>query len=265
MARIGIDDADPMTLLALRYFCVVALLLPFCLWVRPTLPAGVQQWAHLAWVGFLIQVVYFGAAWAALDRGINAGTVAVITSLHPILVALIMPAVSDEVVSRRRWLGLALGLGGSLAVIVSGTELALGSGSGLVFAAVALLAFTLGTIWEKRFGIEYHPLVSNTVQYLVGFACTLPLALLLEPVHVTWTVPFALALVYLVVCNSILAITLLLMMIREGQATRVSALFFLVPPVAALIAWVMLGERPGSWAWVGMCVTAAGVFLATRR
>ena len=42
--------------------------------------------------------------------------------------------------------------------------------------------------------------------------------------------------------NSLLAITLLLTMMRRGTASQVSALFFLVPPLAALIAWIVLGE-----------------------
>ena len=77
--------------------------------------------------------------------------------------------------------------------------------------------------------------------------------------------PFILALTYLVVCNSILAISLLLMMIRRGEATRVSALFFLVPPVAAIIAWLVLGEKMSAAAWAGLGLAAIGVWLVTNK
>lgn len=265
VAKIGIDDADPLTLLALRYFCVVALLLPFCLRVRPALPATRAAWGHLVLVGFLIQVVYFGASWSAFALGGSAGTVALVTSLQPILVALVMPQLSSERVSRARWIGLALGLLGTTLVIVGNGRLQPVGVTVLLFASVALLAISLATIWEKRFGVSHHPLTANTVQYVVGFLCTLPLAWGLEEMRVEVTGSFLFALAYLVIGNSILAISLLLMMIREGEATRVSALFFLVPPVAAVIAWLVLGERMTPLAWLGMAVAAVGVRLVTRR
>ncbi len=265
VAKVGISDADPFTLLALRYACVVVLLLPFCLIVKPPLPQGRKQWFHLALVGFLIQVAYFGTAWMAFVKGGSAGTVALITSLQPILVALIMPMMSSETVSLKRWTGLALGLTGTCLVLAGNAGIEPISLTVLVFSVSALIAFTVATVWEKRFGVAHHPLTSNMVQYAVGLAGTLPLALLFEPMHITVTPPFLFALAYLVLGNSLLAMSLLLMMIRRGEATRVSALFFLVPPVSALIAWLALGERMSPLAWLGMGVAAIGVWMTTRR
>ena len=65
--------------------------------------------------------------------------------------------------------------------------------------------------------------------------------------------------------NSLLAITLLLTMMRRGTASQVSALFFLVPPLAALIAWLVLGEALPAAAWLGMVLAAVGVAIATMR
>lgn len=265
VAKLGISDADPLTLLALRYACVLVILLPFFLVVRPALPSTRSQWFHLCFVGFLIQVVYFGTAWMAFSHGGSAGTVALITSLQPILVALIMPALSQERVSFKRWAGLLLGLTGTTMVLAGNSGIGVISLTVLLFALAALITFTLATIWEKRFGVGHHPLTSNMLQYGVGLAGTLPLAMLFEPMHITVTVPFLFALAYLVLGNSLLAISLLLMMIRRGEATRVSALFFLVPPVSAFIAWLVLGEQMTPLAWLGMVVAAIGVWMTTRR
>jgi len=265
VAKIGISDADPLTLLALRYACVVVLLLPLVLIYKPRMPASVKQWFNLVLVGFLIQVVYFGTGWMAFAHGGSAGTVALITSLQPILVALIMPMVSSEKVSFRRWLGLALGMTGTVLVLVGNAGIQIVSIIVVLFSVSALLAFTLATVWEKRFGVSHHPLTANLVQYSVGLAGTLPLAFVFEPMNITVTTPFLLALAYLVIGNSLLAISLLLMMIRRGEATRVSALFFLVPPMSALIAWLVLDEHMSPLAWVGMAVAAVGVWFATRR
>jgi len=265
VAKIGINDADPLTLLALRYGCVVLLLAPLWLVFRPALPENRSQWINLVVVGFLIQVVYFGTAWIAFSKGGTAGTVALITSLQPILVAVVMPMVSKETVSLQRWLGLLLGLAGAYLVLIGNADIQITSATIILFSVAALLAFTLATVWEKRFGISHHPLTSNLVQYSVGVMGTLPLAIYFEPMQIDVTGPFIFALAYLVLANSLLAISLLLMMIRNGEATRVSALFFLVPPTSALIAWLVLDERMASLAWLGMAVAAIGVWLATRR
>jgi drug/metabolite transporter (DMT)-like permease len=97
----------------------------------------------------------------------------------------------------------------------------------------------------------------------VALVLTLPPAIALEGFEVRWTADLAVSLAYLVVANSLLAITLLLMMMRRGEASRVSALFFLVPPLAAVISWAVLGERLPALAWVGMVLAAVGVAVAT--
>jgi len=264
VAKIGFTGAEPFTLLTIRYGAVVLLLLPFWFYLRPALPATLSEWMHLAWVGFLIQVVYFGAAWIAMSRGGSAATVALITSLQPILVALAVPYLAQERVSAARWLGLLLGLVGCIWVIVANNEFSSIGITVLGFAVLALLGMSVAAVWEKRFGISQHAVVSNLVQYSVGFICTLPIAWFTESMQVEVTPAFLFALSYLVVCNSILAISLLLMMIREGEVTRVTALFFLVPPGTALIAMVVLKEPMAPMAWVGMVVAVSGVWLVSR-
>jgi uncharacterized membrane protein len=104
----------------------------------------------------------------------------------------------------------------------------------------------------------------NLVSCSVALVLTGVAALAFEDLHVAWTANLAIALAYLVVANTLCSITLLLAMLRRREVSRVSSLFFLVPPLAALIAWAILGERLSGLAWAGMAVAAAGVALATR-
>ena len=264
MAKIGFGGAEPFTLLSIRYGAVVVILLPFYFWMRPSLPATRSEWLHVAWVGFLIQVVYFGAAWVAMNNGGSAAMVALITSLQPVLVALSVPYLAGERVSVVRWVGLGLGLIGCVWVILANNEISLVGVTVFVFAVLALLGMTVATVWEKRFGVSHHVIVSSLIQYTVGFLCTLPIAWFTETMVVQITPSFVFALTYLVVCNSILAISLLLMMIRQGGVTRVTSLFFLVPPGSALIALWVLTEPMAQLAWLGMVVAVSGVWLVSR-
>jgi drug/metabolite transporter (DMT)-like permease len=186
-----------------------------------------------------------------------------IVSLQPILVALAAPRLAAEQVSRHTWFGLGLGLLGTAIVITARSQVEALSTIGVPAAFGALACITAGTMYEKRYGVGHHPITANVVQCAAGLGVALPFALLREDLHVQWTTPFILALAYLVICNSLIAMTLLLLMIRHGEVSRVSALFFLVPPLAAVIGWLVLGEAMPPLAWVGLALAAAGVAQAS--
>lgn len=263
-AKFGLAHAEPITFLVLRYALVLAVLLPLALVLRPPLPKRRRDWGHLVVIGLLIQALYFGLSYYAFYLGISAGGVALIVSLQPILVALAVPWTSGEKVPPLRWLGLLLGLGGAGLVIAARYAVEVTSLLGVAAAVAALFGITVATLYEKRFGLHHHPVTSNAVQYAVGFAAILPLAFFTETMRVDWTLELGVALAYLVIGNSLISVTLLLAMVRHGEASRVSALFFLVPPMAALMAWGLIGEALPPLAWAGMALAAGGVALVGR-
>lgn len=265
VAKFGLRHAEPMSFLALRYASVLVILLPLYAILRPPLPKRGREWLHLLIVGFLIQAVYFGLSYFAFAWGVSAGGVAIIVCLQPILVGLIAPHIASERVGLQRWLGLVLGLAGAAIVIGARSTIAAENAAGIAAAVFALLGITTGTLWEKRFGVSHHPVVSNTVQYAAGLSGVLPLALATESFAFDWwNVEFLGAWAYLVIGNSIVAMTLLLAMIRAGEVSRVSSLFFLVPPISALMAWPLLGEAMPLAGWLGFLLAALGVALARR-
>jgi drug/metabolite transporter (DMT)-like permease len=266
VAKLGLRHVEPMSFLTLRYASVLIILLPLYAILRPPLPRRGVDWLHLLVVGFLIQAVYFGLSYMAFAAGVSAGGVAIIVCLQPILVGLIAPRLAGETVGALRWIGLVLGLAGAGTVIAARSSIEAESLVGILASVGALLGITAGVLWEKRFGISYHPVVSNSVQYVAGLAGTLPLALATEHFRFDWSNPeFLFAWAYLVIGNSIIAMTLLLAMIRAGEVSRVSSLFYLVPPISALIAWPLLGEAMPPLGWVGFALAALGVALASRR
>lgn len=265
VAKLGIQHADPLSFLALRYWCVLAILGPLIAILRPPVSSRPRDWLHLAITGLLIQAIYFGFSYTAFKTGISAGGVAIIVCLQPILVGLIAPAFAGERIGALRWLGLVLGLAGAATVVLSRSAIELEHPLGILAAIGALCAITAGTLWEKRFGRSHHPLFSNAVQYIVGLAVILPLAFAFESFSFAWNLPFVAALAYLVIGNSIVAMSLLLAMIRAGEVSRVSSLFYLVPPISALMAWPMLGEAMAPLGWVGFALAAGGVAIASRK
>ena len=264
-AKYGLQFAEPMTFLTLRYALVVLIMAILFVILRPPLPATRAGWMHLAVVGLLIQVGYFGFCYLAFKTGIAVGTLALIFSMQPILVCLIAPRWSGELISWHQWSGLLLALLGTVVVILARSAIAKPSSAALLFAVIGLIGIVAGSLWEKRFGLDHHPVTASLIGYVAGLLGVVPIMLATETMQVTWNWGLAGALAYLVIGNSVIAVGLLLAMIRHGDVGRVSALFFMVPPLAAIIAWLLLGEQMPVLAWGGMLLAAMGVLLATRQ
>ncbi len=263
VSKIGIQYAAPFTFLALRYALALLVLIPFAIWLRPAWPRRHIAWLHVAVVGFCIQTVYFGMCYAAFSLGTSAGVVALVVSLQPLLVGVLAPLLVRERIGIKGWAGLGLGFCGAVVTILGYGETGHISPLGVLFSFGALLGMAGATLYEKRFSTGLHPVTSNMVQYAVGLATTLPIALL--HFHVDVTARFMVTMSYLVIANSLVAISLYIAMLRFGRASQVSVLFYLVPPISGLIAWGLLGEAMPLLAWVGMAVAGLGVALVRGR
>lgn len=262
--RVALDYCEPIFMLAVRYMGVLVVLLPGYFIVRPPLPQRPRDWLHLAIVGFLIQGAYFTLTNIAILIGASAAGLGIVLALQPILIGVLAPRIAGEHVNRRVWIGLLLGLAG-VAIVVLAKSSAGATLSGILTAFAALVFITAGTLWEKRFGTTHHPVVANLVQCAVALVVALAVAAPLERFHIDWSWQFSLSMLYLVVGNSIVAMTLMLAMVRYGQVTRASSLLFLVPPGSALFAWFLLGEPMPPIAWIGMIVAGIGVWIVNAR
>lgn len=212
-----------------------------------------------------MQALYFSAAYLAFDAGVTAGGLALIVGMQPVLTALIAAGWLGE---RLRWpqlVGLALGLSGIVLVLAEKLTAGLGSAFGIAVAFVALVSITMGTLYQKRFCPSFDLWTGGTLQFAAAAIATSCAAWLFEQGTIAWSWRFATALAYLILVNSIVAIALLNLMLRRGEASRVASLFFLVPPGAALFAWLLLDETLGATAVLGMLIATQGVALVLRR
>lgn len=264
-AKFGLGFVEPFTFLVLRYGLIVLIMTALFVVLRPKLPKTAMDWGHLAIVGVLMQAVYFGFCYMAFNSGMAVGTLSLLLSLQPILVGLIAPRWSGEAVGLKQWLGLVFGLLGAVIVILARSDIEPPTILSFTFAFLALVGITSATLWEKRFGTSHHPVTANFVGFAAGLLGVLPFMFIFEELSVIWTWQLIVSLFWLVVGSSLIGVGLLWAMIRVGDVAKVSALFFMVPPLAAFFAWIVLDELMPPLAWVGMCVAAMGVYIATRK
>ncbi len=264
-SRLGAPFAEPLTFLTWRYVAAVALLASAALATRARWPSSPVVAGHAAVAGLLVQGAYLSGVFCSVARGMPLATVSLIVGLQPILTAMAAGPMLGERLNGRQWSGIALGFGG-VVLVVSGKWT--GSSDDAVAYAwlvFALLGITGGTLYQKRFCGPVPMLAGGVIQYASAGAVTAAAALATETMAVRWTPQFAFALGWLVLVLSFGAIGLLFTMIRHGEASRVASLFFLTPPVTAIMAFVLFGESLPAISLAGLAVSAAGVALVTRR
>jgi drug/metabolite transporter (DMT)-like permease len=263
-AKYGIHYAEPLTYLLLRMIGVILLLGIIIALTRPKWPdaAGVR---HSAATGLIVHGLYLGGVFVAIGHGLSAGLAALFVSLQPILTSTIASRWLGERVVARQWLGLALGLVGVYLVLRD--KAASGGATPLAWVSViiGLLGITIGTLYQKRFGggIDWRPAL--LIQYGAAAVLFCLGAFAFETRAVHWTPEFGLLLLYMIVVLSLGTVWLYYFMIRHAAATRVVSLFYLTPPVTALMAWALFAEKLSSLALVGMAVCVVGVFLVNWR
>jgi drug/metabolite transporter (DMT)-like permease len=260
-AKLGVPHADPLTFLALRFLLATALLLGLALATRAPWPRDPRQILHLCVAGILLHAVYLGSVFTAISLGVEAGVSALIVGTQPVLVAALVGMLLGERVTGRQWLGLVLAMIGVTLVVWRKLGAGHGTLEGVALCLLGLCGITAATIYQKRFCGAMDLRSGSVIQYAAAAsACSLG-ALLFEDMRVEWTGDFIIALAWLVLLLSLGAVSLLYWLIRRGEASRVSSLFFLVPPVTALVAWPVFGETFGPLALAGMVLTVVGVAL----
>lgn len=267
-AKFGLPYAEPLTFLLIRYAILVCLLVPFALIVRARWPRSPAQVFHTAVTGLLVHAVYLGGVFTAIAHGLSAGLASLIVGLQPLLTAVVVGPFLGEKVTPRQWLGLVLGLGG-VCMVVAEKLLIMGlsgfSWIGVGLCIGSLIGITFGTVYQKRFCQGMDLRTGTVIQYVAAAVVTGIAAPLVETMQVQWTGEFVFAVGWLVLVLSIGAISLLMLMIRWGEVARVASFFYMVPPVTALVAWLMFDERLGPLALAGLAVAAAGVALVVAR
>jgi drug/metabolite transporter (DMT)-like permease len=263
-AKYGLPYAPPATFLVLRFVFVIALLLPIAFILRAPWPANAGQLFHIAVAGVLLHAGYLAGVFTAIHQGMSAGLAALVVGLQPILTALAGAPLLGERVTVRQWFGLALGFGGVALVVWQRVSLGGLSAFSLGMCLLALVSITIGTVYQKRFCGTFDLRSGGVVQFVAATVVLAPFALAFERTPVRWTGEFIFAMAWLVLVLSIGAISLLALLIRRGAATKVASLFYLVPPVTALLAFFMFDEKLGPLALAGFLLAVLGVSLVVR-
>jgi drug/metabolite transporter (DMT)-like permease len=262
-SKIGVLASSPLWFLVIRFAASGALALTIALAAGAPWPRGRRAWGLIVALGVLANAAYLGFTYEAL-RHLAAGVGSVVTSTNPLLLALLAPAFLGERLTRWKAVGLLLGFGGVVAIMIerSGTGTAQPGDVALVF--VAVVASVASTIVFKKFLVEMDVRMTTALQLFAASVVLLPLAVVLEGApHATWGLPIVASFVYLVAIMSVGGSLLWFWLLEKGEASRVTAYYFLSPVFGLLIA-SFFGEPLSIRDLGGLAAIAVGIAIVQR-
>ena len=261
---VATEDATPFAALAFR-FAIVAVGFFGVAWVLSEFSKiNRRDLKHSVITGLLFHGLYLGGCWYSFSVGIPAGVSALIVCIQPILTAILAGFLLGEQISLKNWIGLSFGFGGAAIVlgVDFGSEFVI---DGLIANVIALVAITAGTIWQRKFSQTLPLATNNAFQALSAAVFHGCVMWWIEDPAIEFTLSFGVSMGWLVIAVSFGAFSILMYLINHNSASQTSALFFLVPPVAAIIGWILLNEGLTTLDMIGFIIASAGVYLATRK
>jgi drug/metabolite transporter (DMT)-like permease len=262
-ARYGMPYIEPLTFLAVRMGFAAVIMAAIALLAGARRP-NANEIGHSLVAGSLVHGLTLGGVFTAISQGVPAGISALILGLQPIMTSALANRFMGEKIARLQSVGLALGLVGVLLVLHDRNIVLAGSVLGWVASFLSLVGITLGTLYQKHYcgGIDWR--AGNLVQYVGAGALFTLGAFAFETREIHWTGELIFAMAWLVLVLSIAAVALMYWLIRRSPATGFASLFYLVPVVTALFAYILFGERLDSISILGMLISASGVALVNR-
>jgi drug/metabolite transporter (DMT)-like permease len=262
-AKYGLPYASTGDFLSIRTVANIAVfVLLIVILKQPKLT--VTQIGHAMVTGLLIHGAYLGGVFGAIEYGIPAGLTAIIVGLQPLFTAMLAVFIFKEKVNRWQWLALVLGMSGLMLVVSASLAFTHVSINALLLAFIALMGITFGTLYQKRFCQKQPLLPSVCWQYIASLVIFLPIVFVSDTQPITWNIEFILCLAWLVLALSVTAILLLMYMVEQGDSSKVTAYFYLVPPATALEAWLLFDEQLAVSSVLGMILCAISVYVVNK-
>jgi len=262
IGALAVSVMSPMAVLVFRFGLAAAIISGWAFWARVTWPTG-RTLVHVLISGLLAQGLLFTCLYYALMHGAPAVLGAVIISMNPVVTALLAAMFLGEGLSSTRVGALVLGVLAVLAACAGRLVAVGGVDPAVLLILVSLFSVAAGGVYQQKFCSRVDFRATAALQNAVCIAPVIALAVI-TPFTVTdpWKAAGAVAAVVLL--NAVLSMTLYVRGVNEYGAAAVAMLFAVIPAVAGLLSWLMLGQRPDIGIAVGLVAGAVACWLNAR-
>ncbi len=261
-SKIIVDNATPFAALSFRFIIVAIGFYLFTLYFKEKIKVNIKNIFEASISGILFHGLYLGGVFYSISIGLPASISALIVSMHPILTNILAGPILNEKVNWKQWVGILLGLTGTL--IVLGLDIGINIPiNGVIFAFISLFAVTIATLLQKKLSNRLPLSVSNFYQAIGASIFLFLIMILTENPFIKFNNDFVFSMSWQIIAVSFGAFTILMYLIKKGTASQTSNLFFLVPPISAIMAWLFLEEIITKFDILGLVISTLGVYIAT--
>ena len=256
------DDVSPMFVSWARLVLAAAILIPIA-WRAGLLGSLRGRGRWLALYALVEMAIPFPLI-AAGEKHVDSSIAAIIIASVPLLIALIAIRFDrSERVTGWRLVGLFVGLAGVVALV--GIDIA-GERDELLGAFAVLVAavgYAFGPLVLKRGLVDLDERATMGVGLVIAAVLLTPFGVAGTPSEMPST-EAVLSIVGLGVICTAIAFVVFARLIVEVGASRALVFTYVNPVVALALGIVILGERPGIGAVVGLALILTGSWLSTR-
>src|SRR5690349_8850121 len=262
--KIGVTDCPPLILLAGRFTLAGIVILGASAFRRDGWQLGWREVAIFAILGVANNALYLGLGYTGLQT-VSAGIGGLVVSANPVFTAALAAVLLGETMTWRKAFGLLLGVAGVTFIVWHRLSVGADHLEGMLFTLASLASIVAGTILYKLLAPKGSLWIGNGIQNLSGGIALVPFAAAFADFNDI--VPSARlfgAFTFLVLAGSILAYMLWFHLLKVCGATAASAWHFVMPPLAMLFAFLVLGEHVEFRDLLGIIPVAFGIYLVTR-
>jgi drug/metabolite transporter (DMT)-like permease len=220
----------------------------------------------------LLGIAAYGVLWLciysvslnAAERRVDAGTASMLINTGPVLIAVLAGAFLREGFPRGLFAGCLVAFAGCVIIGFATSRSGSRAGLGIALCLVAALAYAAAVVVQKPVLARGPPLQVTWLGCAAATLACLPFAPALARDAAHAGAPAIGWMVYLGVAPTAVGFATWSFALRRTSAGRMASLTYLIPPVAVLLAWAVLGETPPWLAGVGGALCLGGVYLARR-
>ena len=263
-SRLAVQKVPALQVSSIRQFIAGMLFTGFFLMKGYKLP-NLKQLKWLAGMSALLFVAANGLATVGV-KYITSGLAALIAALYPLSVVIIERIFfKNTKITGLTFIGILLGLAGIAVVFYENAfhNHQEGYWIGIVVSVIAMLSWSVGTIFIARKQINMNPYYSTGLQMLIGSGFLLILAKSTGNTIAITDIPLQtwLSICYLVVMGSILAYVAFIYTMKHLEASIAALYAYINPIVAILIGSVIVNETITAEIIIGSIITLIGVYI----
>lgn len=262
--KLGVQNSTLMAFLELRFLVAFFVLCLVVVLFKVKLPKSFKEIFHIAVAGILSVGLFSFGCFSSIKYGISPALCSLIISLQPIVVSFFAIKFLGEKVNKKAWLGLILGFLGVVLVLGLNEQSLQTQLAGVLLSMLGLLSISFGSLYQKKFCSNMNLVSGGAIQTFFSALLILPF-LYFEETKVVFNSDFIIALLYMAVIASIGAMSFLYYMIRYGEVSKVSSLFYLLPIVSVIVTFIIFGKEMDMNIFLGIFVVLIAMNLINKK